>query len=100
VRHRNRGADIGYAYLLPRLVGTMRAAHLLLTGADVDAEGGLKMGLFTEVVAADQLQAVADRTAQAMIASPPRRATAFAKMALFRGETTELETYLEYEMIT
>jgi hypothetical protein len=44
---------------------------------------------------------VAERTAQAMIASspPPRRATAFAKMALFRGETTELETCLEYERI-
>ncbi len=93
------GADMGCTYLLPRLVGTMRAAHLVLTGATVGAEEGRELGLFTEVVPADQLQAAAEQMAQAMIAASPRRATAFTKMSLFRGETTDLETCLEYEMI-
>ena len=93
------GADMGCTYLLPRLVGTMRASHLMLTGATVGAEEGRELGLFTEVAAADQLQAAAERIARAMIDSSPRRATAFTKMALFRGESIDLESCLEYEMI-
>ena len=92
------GADMGCTYLLPRMVGTMRAAQLILTGANVEAEQGCDLGLFTEVVPADQLQAVAERMAQQMIEAYPRRAAALTKMALFRGETTDLETCLEYEL--
>ncbi|MDP6345625.1 MAG: enoyl-CoA hydratase-related protein, partial [Alphaproteobacteria bacterium] len=92
------GADMGATYLLPRLVGTMRAAHLMLTGADVGAEEGRELGLFTEVVPADQLQATAETMAKQIIEAYPRRAAAMTKMSLFRGESTDLETCLEYEM--
>jgi enoyl-CoA hydratase/carnithine racemase len=89
---------MGCTYLLPRMVGTMRAAELMLTGANVEAERARDLGLFTEVVPSDQLLSVAERTAQKMIDAYPRRAAALTKMALFRGETTDLETCLEYEL--
>ena len=92
------GADMGCTYLLPRMVGTMRAAELMLTGANVEAERARDLGLFTEVVPSDQLLSVAERTAQKMIDAYPRRAASLTKMALFRGETTDLETCLEYEL--
>ncbi len=92
------GADMGCTYLLPRLVGTMRAAHLLLTGADVGAEEGHELGLFAEVAAAGELQATAEQTAKRIIEAYPRRAAALTKLALFRGENTDLETCLEYEL--
>ncbi len=91
-------ADMGCSYLLPRLVGTMRAAHLLLTGANVGAEQGRALGLFVDVVAEGALQAAAERIAGQIIEAYPRRAAALTKLALFRGESTDLETCLEYEM--
>ena len=44
------GADMGSAYLLPRLVGLGRATELLMLGDKVDAEQALAIGLATEVV--------------------------------------------------
>ena len=41
------GADMGAAYLLPRLVGLGRATELLILGEEVDAEGAAAIGLAT-----------------------------------------------------
>ena len=51
------GADMGSAYLLPRLVGLGRATELLMLGDKVDAEKALAIGLATEVVDDDALPA-------------------------------------------
>ena len=56
------------------------------------------MGLFAEVAAAGELQATAEQTAKRIIEAYPRRAAALTKLALFRGENTDLETCLEYEL--
>src|SRR5207253_3740723 len=44
------GADMGSAYLLPRIVGFGRASELLLLGDAVDAGRALDIGLATQVV--------------------------------------------------
>ena len=44
------GADMGSAYLLPRLVGAGRALELLMLGDEVSAERALEIGLATQVV--------------------------------------------------
>ena len=44
------GADMGSAYLLPRIVGFGRATELLLLGEKVSAQRALEIGLATEVV--------------------------------------------------
>ena len=49
------GADMGAAYLLPRVVGLGRATELLMLGDRVSAERALAIGLATEVVAPDEL---------------------------------------------
>ena len=55
------GADMGAAYLLPRLVGLGKATELLLLGDEVDAEGAAAIGLATRVVDDDELPAAASR---------------------------------------
>lgn len=89
-------ADMGCTYLLPRIVGPVRASYLLLTGASVSAREGLALGLFAEVVADADLDAAATRVAE-RIAAGPRRASFISKLALRRGESLDLDTDLEYE---
>ena len=73
------GADMGAAYLLPRVVGLGRATELLMLGDRVSAERAVAIGLATEVVAPDELlgraEALARRLAEARRSPtpPPRR---------------------------
>lgn len=51
------GADMGAAYLLPRLIGQGRALELLLLGDTIDAATAERYGLVNRVVPHDQLLA-------------------------------------------
>jgi enoyl-CoA hydratase/carnithine racemase len=53
------GADMGAAYLLPRIVGLSRATELLYLGDVIDAPTADKYGLFNRVVPHDQVLAEA-----------------------------------------
>jgi enoyl-CoA hydratase/carnithine racemase len=50
------GADMGAAYLLPRIVGLGRAAELLMTGEFIDAAEALRIGLYNRVVPRERLE--------------------------------------------
>jgi enoyl-CoA hydratase/carnithine racemase len=89
-------ADMGCTYLLPRLVGRVRASYLVLTARSVAAREGLALGLFAEVVADEQLEAAAMTLAE-QIAAGPRRANIISKLALRRAEHVDFGTELEYE---
>ena len=65
------GCEMGASYHLPRLVGTSVAAELLYTGRFIDAERALRVGLVSEVVPADQLEAAGRARAEDMIATAP-----------------------------
>jgi len=47
--------ELGISYLLPRAIGSARAAELMLTGRDLTAEEGERIGLVSSVVDPDDL---------------------------------------------
>lgn len=93
------GADMGSAYLLPRLVGLGRATELLLLGEEVDAGRAVEIGLAGRVVEDDVLSAEAAGLALRLAEGP---ATAFAatKLLLSREQDTDLAGALELEAMT
>ena len=90
------GADMGAAWLLPRLVGLGRATELLMTGDFVEAEDALRMGLYNRVVPPERLeeetQAWAGKLARGP--APGLRAT---KQALEEEQFMTLSQALGYE---
>jgi enoyl-CoA hydratase/carnithine racemase len=90
------GADMGAAWLLPRIVGTGRAAELLMTGDFITAEDAFRIGLYNRVVPdGDALNAATTFAAQ--LARGPRDALAITKDALDREATLDLTAALESE---
>jgi enoyl-CoA hydratase/carnithine racemase len=89
--------DMGCSYLLPRIVGSVRARHWLLTGANIEAEAGRAAGLFVDVVPGERLLDAALAIAASIKMATPRRAGAASKLSIARGEDTDLQTCLSYE---
>jgi enoyl-CoA hydratase/carnithine racemase len=90
------GADMGSAYLLPRLIGFGRAAELLLLGGEVDAERALEIGLASRIVTDNALHAEAVDLAR-QLASGPALAYATTKLLLSRELDLDLAGSLELE---
>lgn len=65
------GCEMGSSYHLTRLVGTSVAAELLYTGRFIDAQRALRVGLVSEVVPLDQLQAAGQSMVDDMLATAP-----------------------------
>jgi len=93
------GADMGAAYLLPRLIGLGRATELLLLGESVDAERAAQIGLAGEIV---DDHALAERTADlaGMLAEGPALAYAATKVLLSKELDMNLSASLELEAMT
>ncbi len=64
------GADMGAAWLLPRIVGLGHATELLMRGEFISAQRAAEIGLYNQVVPAEELQAVAGRIAAELAAGP------------------------------
>jgi len=90
------GADMGAAYLLPRLVGLAKATEMLYTGDFVSAEEAEKIGLYNRVVPVDEL-ADATRQMATRLANGPGFALAMTKEMLNRELDVSLDTALEWE---
>jgi enoyl-CoA hydratase/carnithine racemase len=64
------GADMGAAYLLPRIVGLGRATSLLMLGDTIDAATAFSYGLVSELVPDGELDAAVARLARRLADGP------------------------------
>jgi enoyl-CoA hydratase/carnithine racemase len=93
------GADMGAAYLLPRLVGLGRATQLLMLGDTIDAAEAERIGLIGTLVGHGELDDAVGRLAQ-RLASGPYQAYAQTKALLAREQDMSLSGALELEAMT
>jgi enoyl-CoA hydratase/carnithine racemase len=90
------GADMGAAYLLPRLVGLTKATELLYTGDFISAAEAERIGLYNQVVPHDQLE-VTTRAFAERLARGPAFAIGKTKELLAREASMSFEAALECE---
>jgi enoyl-CoA hydratase/carnithine racemase len=90
------GADMGAAWLLPRIVGFGRATQLLMTGDFIDAKEAERIGLYNKVVAEAELMGEARAFAE-RLAKGPQFGLAMTKDLLNREASMDLTGALEAE---
>jgi enoyl-CoA hydratase/carnithine racemase len=90
------GADMGAAYLLPRVIGTGRALELLLLGDTIDAPTAERYGLVNRVVPHDDLLPAAGEWAR-HLASGPTLALGMTKRLVNNEWAMDLTAALESE---
>jgi enoyl-CoA hydratase/carnithine racemase len=90
------GADMGAAYLLPRIVGQGRALELLLLGDDLDAAAAERWGLVNRAVPAEQVLPLAQEWA-GRLAAGPTFATGMTKLMVNNEWNMDLVSALEAE---
>jgi enoyl-CoA hydratase/carnithine racemase len=93
------GADMGAAYLLPRLVGLGHATRLLMLGDTVNADEAFRIGLVSSLVEADEFEEAVSGLAS-RLASGPTQAYAQTKALLTREQDMSLSAAVELEAMT
>ncbi|UKD59588.1 enoyl-CoA hydratase family protein [Amycolatopsis sp. FU40] len=93
------GADMGSAYLLPRLVGLGRATELLMLGDKLPAARAETIGLANRVVPDAELAGEAAALAR-RLADGPALAYSTTKVLLTRELDSDLGSSIELEAIT
>ncbi|MEC8023632.1 MAG: enoyl-CoA hydratase family protein [Myxococcota bacterium] len=88
------GADMGAAWLLPRIVGHARASELLMLGEFISATEAERIGLYNRVVSDDELMSAAREMAE-RLAAGPTFALGLTKELITREAAMDLETALE-----
>jgi enoyl-CoA hydratase/carnithine racemase len=91
------GADMGAAYLLPRLVGLGHATRLLMLGDTIGADEAARIGLVSFL--ADDLDAEVAALAR-RLADGPAHAYAQTKALLTREQDMSLSAAIELEAMT
>ncbi len=93
------GADMGAAYLLPRLVGLGRATQLLLLGDSLSAAKAEQWGLVSDLVDDDAVDSTAAALAR-RLADGPWQAYSQTKSLLTRELDLSLSGAVELEAVT
>ena len=90
------GADMGAAWMLPRIVGLARATELLMVGDFIDADEALRIGLYNRVVDDGAALEAATELAN-KLAKGPSFALEITKDSLNREASMDLAGALEAE---
>ena len=88
--------DSGGTWLLPRLIGTVRAREMLLLGRTVSGKEAAEWGLVHQAVPASELDAAVDAVVQ-QLANGPTVALGLTKWMLHAGASASLEEHLRNE---
>ncbi|GGD15936.1 crotonase/enoyl-CoA hydratase family protein [Pyruvatibacter mobilis] len=84
----------GGSWLLPRVIGSARAAELFFTGDVIDAETAREWGLVSRVVPHDDLMAEARALAEKMAKQPPH-VLRMTKRLMRQGMTTTFDQIMD-----
>ena len=84
----------GGAWILPRVIGTSRAAEMFFTADTIDAATALQWGLVSKVVAAEQLMEEA-RALAARICRQPPDVLRMTKRLMREGQGASFEAIME-----
>ena len=87
--------EAGSSLLAPLRLGAQRAFELLCLGEAFDAQRACQAGMVNQVVASDQLEAVALKAAARLAMKPPGALAAARK--LMRGDTSTILAQIERE---
>lgn len=90
------GADMGAAWMLPRVIGEGRAMEVLLFGDPITSEQALAWGFANRVVPKEAVLAEATAWAQ-RLATGPQEAIRLTKRALHAEASMNLEAALDFE---
>jgi enoyl-CoA hydratase/carnithine racemase len=90
------GADMGAAWLLPKIVGTGRAMELLMLGDKITADECLRIGLANRVVSDDEVLVESMALAR-RLAAGPGLALAMTKKMVWNEWPMDLEAAIEQE---
>lgn len=87
--------DSGGSWLMPRIMGLGRALEYIFTGDTIDAEEAYRIGILNRLVPAERLEEEAISLAN-KIANGPPIAHRLAKMQVYKGLDTDLETAMAF----
>jgi len=90
--------DFGGSYFLTRLLGTAKARELFMLNPRMEAQEAQRLGLVTELVEDDQLEARTEALAR-RLADGPRVALRYMKKNLNHAEQATLEEVSDLEII-
>jgi enoyl-CoA hydratase/carnithine racemase len=96
------GADMGAAWLLPRIVGLGHATELLMGGEFITAQRAYEIGLYNRVVPADELPGLAAEWARRLADGPSLGLAVTKRMlnleaAMSLGEALQAEGWIQAE---
>lgn len=91
------GHELGFSYLLPRLVGMQRAAELMLTGRPVLAEEAERIGLIVRCVDDEALMDEALKLAEAVMVNSPIGISVTKSSMWHNVDAPSLEAAIEME---
>jgi enoyl-CoA hydratase len=92
--------DIGVSFTLPRLLGAARAAELLYTGREFDAEEASRIGFISDVVADEDLMRTARDLADVLLSHSPFALEMTKQVLQTNFNATNVESAIALEIRT
>jgi len=91
--------ELGISYLLPRAIGSARAAELMLTGRDLRADEAERVGLVSQVLAPEELRAACYDVATRIIGFSRPGIELTKRMLWSSLEASSLAAHIDHEGI-